>query len=1664
MADHSVSFSDAPYNRGQATLETCGQQCSTDGQCVAYTYDTARSECARYNVMPVPVANTCCTLYVKTCPRRSGFPSISAVPGQGGELYATSNFQRFFSPLYPMYYMGDLAAKWVIHAPGRQVVTLQILDLDLAAGDNITVYDGGDTAATQLATMSGSDVTAVAKTTAGNQEMILSTGSTMLVQLSARYPSNHRGFLFGYRAGCTFSIVANSGRIVSPGYRTNRYPNILECTWDIQAEPGRSLTLSFDSTFALEDGKDFLEVTADGSAEHTGSGFTGSVAPSTVVASSGQIRLVMKTGATGRAAGFAATFNAGCQPINDPTLLQTYSTDYDQSIMVRCAADQVFAAPYAGQNSIGVFCLAGVLCGPPTDIQNGYLESVTGVRSGDTATYRCRTGFQLSNSDPIVCRSNGRWDSPPFCFSPQSCPSVPTLFLGRTNVTSGSGFDHGSVVNFYCTNPLYELVGSPNLICENGQWSGTFPTCERIQCPVPYIANGTVSPSTNLYDGQPLTASCNPGFQLTGASVFNCGDTAPTCININECQGGTQCSQVCTDTIGSFICSCNTGFQLSADGRTCADVDECSVGNGNCDGRCRNSLGSYQCECVGSTQLYTFDGQFGLSIPRPFEDGLQPWNLYHLNHTCIQTPAVQCPTPPQNFNNGHLLGESGTYTIVATCPVPVVAQGTVSPQTPVEYLEFYTVTCSLLGVNTRTLSARCVWDAVSRSYRVDVNQLRCDTSGVDCGVPRRLPGSLPYTVLSTSYSAQFTFTCRTPLFTRVGSSTINQNEIVQCGADGVWDFGDLRCEGPTCPDPGTEPGSIQVATTYEEFSYVSYRCLRSGFGLTYPWPLYCQYDSGTNSLTWNGTAPSCTDVEPPSFANCPTQVRRVSYLASALYAEPVPTDNVMVQELTISPVDFRTTDVIENSLQVSYIARDHAGNIGTCVVTIQVRDDSPPTIRCQDSIELQLNSESQRAIYDPLTFVDSQADNSGIVSLSFTINPLITDYFTTGNTYTIRINADNIGDTYTVKIDGEDPSGNSDSCLVQIRVTAPKCTTYSVQVKNSEVTCSQRTNGGYRCDITCDTGYKFYEDPDANTISMTCEPGSDWDRVAPTCTRWYYTDYRLEYQLDYRIRSEPSLACQATYLQQLNDELPALTSALSSLCASISPPVTVTAAANINSVAVAPYSEGLYATIRLDLDATPNSEAAITQCATTVTSAFTSVSSSLQSIRSLNLQNNCPASETVRYRQTLRNAVNCQINQESRVEPATSRYQCVACPLGYTSAAGVKCSACSVGSYYDSGTASCQFCPPGTNSQTTGARFLDDCYLHCPAGYISSTGLAPCRACPENTYSLNRTYCQPCPSGLSTRGDAQGYPQNCLSPCQPGNYSFDGFTPCTRCPRGYFQDQARRITCAECPSDTTTTTTAATTASECVPAAPIVCNPNPCFNGNCTAYNHDYLCVCEPAQTTGRNCETDLFDNCQTSPCSNFGACQDQVENHICLCPSFSHYTYSGLLGSDCTTLRDPCAENPCTNGATCVNNNNIRRKCVCPEGYDGASCENDIDYCGTGTNPCQNGAQCQDGPGTQVTCTCPSGYSGQRCEIRLDQCDGTTCGAFSTCVDNYLSGQVQCFCNVGYESEPVCQDTVDQCSGSSNPCSPLGTLGCRDYYNGYTCTCLTGYYGENCT
>ena len=47
-------------------------------------------------------------------------------------------------------------------------------------------------------------------------------------------------------------------------------------------------------------------------------------------------------------------------------------------------------------------------------IDNGYVESSTGVRFGDTAIYKCYGGYRVS-IDIITCKKDGHWEDEPSC-------------------------------------------------------------------------------------------------------------------------------------------------------------------------------------------------------------------------------------------------------------------------------------------------------------------------------------------------------------------------------------------------------------------------------------------------------------------------------------------------------------------------------------------------------------------------------------------------------------------------------------------------------------------------------------------------------------------------------------------------------------------------------------------------------------------------------------------------------------------------------------------------------------------------------------------------------------------------------------------------------------------------------------------------------------------------------------------------------------------------------------------------------------------------------------------------------------------------------------------------------------------------------------------------
>ena len=76
--------------------------------------------------------------------------------------------------------------------------------------------------------------------------------------------------------------------------------------------------------------------------------------------------------------------------------------------------------------------------------------------------------------------------------------------------------------------------------------------------------------------------------------------------DVNECStlnGG--CSQICNNNNGSYTCSCQRGYRMKSDGKTCQDINEC-IEKKPCDqkyGICKDILGSYQCSCKAGYKL-----------------------------------------------------------------------------------------------------------------------------------------------------------------------------------------------------------------------------------------------------------------------------------------------------------------------------------------------------------------------------------------------------------------------------------------------------------------------------------------------------------------------------------------------------------------------------------------------------------------------------------------------------------------------------------------------------------------------------------------------------------------------------------------------------------------------------------------------------------------------------------------------------------------------------------------------------------------------------------------------------------------------------------------------------------------------------------------------------
>ncbi|KAL0113527.1 hypothetical protein PUN28_012588 [Cardiocondyla obscurior] len=150
------------------------------------------------------------------------------------------------------------------------------------------------------------------------------------------------------------------------------------------------------------------------------------------------------------------------------------------------------------------------------------------------------------------------------------------------------------------------------------------------------------------------TCTCRTGFRRDNFTQ--------ACVDINECQLQNDClsTQRCDNTVGSYTCTrflpCGTGYTLNAATEICEDDDECILGSHDCGPgyQCRNTLGSYRCDRVPRTPT---------SQPRT-----SPMTATKITTTTTTTTTPTSLTPAgANCPSGFESGSSGKCVDIDEC-------------------------------------------------------------------------------------------------------------------------------------------------------------------------------------------------------------------------------------------------------------------------------------------------------------------------------------------------------------------------------------------------------------------------------------------------------------------------------------------------------------------------------------------------------------------------------------------------------------------------------------------------------------------------------------------------------------------------------------------------------------------------------------------------------------------------------------------------------------------------------------------------------------------------------------------------------------------------------------------------------------------------------------
>ncbi|KAL3877080.1 hypothetical protein ACJMK2_034835 [Sinanodonta woodiana] len=1087
----------------------------------------------------------------------ASYSSISDGESLVSEIIVTDNAQSLQPFTYTVagqkFYLGSRDYIWKLTAVSpRAIITIKVITLDLKGSDVIYFYDGDSSSASMLAKLcEGCD----------NPGIIFSTSDKLYIIMKSGIGLKGSGFNFTMIQGCNIYMTDSYGTFFSPGYGMVNYANGQTCTWTIQATPEMPILVYFEDGAEIEDGVDILQVFTNatnevsGVAEHfPNQGFrTIDLQHRKFVSSNGKVLIKFITNPITNKKGFKAFYSQDCPDpqFSNSTSVTPVATNYPQGsthrykdeVDVTCSTGyRFYQESLLGQATVRLKCLfKGVFnlhqvpncqpyyCGEPPVVKFGYILGTDGVTFRSKANYSCYPGYSFQNKSQITCQDGG-WETAPICVAAKCTAQTLIIASGNGTLRQGDGTSVGTIIDYVC-KAGYQIQGSSILLCgPNGNWSSAAPTCIKLNCPLPRVKNGNFTVTSFPQLGEVRTLQCSSGYRAN-ITTFTCTENrtlnaVPVCQNIDECGDGTHgciSPATCHDTDGSYYCTCPSGYYLDTDRKTCLDVKECVVKNGYCDQMCTELPGSYVCTCPrdGYT-LFTADGTANYTIPTS-ENGALNTDTFYLRHTCVR---VSCPKPPEIANGTLLTNRQVNHygdVIEYQCklgyiprratlqcnktgqwfPSPPTCQRATCPSDdkgtlinsatyalgPYDYGNQLTLQCNVPGRGTFNKTRQCLYNRDSDNYSLYGNQYECGV--IDCGSPKQVAGSNYVAPQSTTFGNSFVFVCGN-LYTRQGNSSAGDS-TVRCGNDSYWDFGSLQCVGTSCADPGSPLGGRQVVTSYAQNSIVTFTCDRPGFSLSRSTGIECILNTTKTGLIWNDTVPQCVDTEKPVFTSCLNQnfIRKYQDVRAFLPTTLNVTDNGGGMKMqTISPQNANNTLYMTlQNLTVTYTAADFFDNIATCQLQYTLADETPPQIICiaKDFVTLYMPGDTY--MYNVTAGYQIQATDNRDTNVTINIPDR-----------TLRGSSGNLNQVYTITGTAQDSAGNTDMCGYQVIVQAAPCSPLSLLTPvYGNKNCTDFGNRSYRCDLTCNPGYVFYDHQSSDTWSLTCTPSQAWPEVIPAC-------------------------------------------------------------------------------------------------------------------------------------------------------------------------------------------------------------------------------------------------------------------------------------------------------------------------------------------------------------------------------------------------------------------------------------------------------------------------------------------------------------------------------------------------------------------------------------